>query len=112
MRVRLLHLFGVEQALGGTETRSSECSIDRLLALTTRPVSVSLLLAGVEVNAWNQLQADLLAVLGNVEDLRKVTGILAALDAYPAADRDLRLLFLQLEQVCHLQNGDKERLGV
>ena len=112
VRVRLLYLFGIEKTRWRTEAQRRERRVDGLLPLASRPIRVRVVFLRRQVNAWHELDAHFLSILGHVQHLRQIARILSTLDTHPAAHRHFGVFLLELEQIGHLEDRHQERLRV
>lgn len=110
--VRLADLFGVEVALRRPEGDPAAERAAALFALAAVRSDVHVLLLGVEVDAGQEAERDLVGVFEQVGDLGQVARVLAPADAHPTPADDRRLLLLGPEQVGHLLLRDHEHVGV
>src|ERR1700722_1515986 len=94
--VYLHHLLEVEGSLRWPHSHG---------ACTARPCLFTLptlaLLAGIQVNARDELEPDVFAILCNVHHLRKVTLILTPANTDPAARGDRQILLFDLQEAGH-----------
>jgi len=103
--VRLADLLGVEQALRRAERDRDRRALAALLAVGA---DLTALVLGRQVDARDELDGDDVAVLGRRDDLGEVAGVLAALEADPAAGLEVDALLLGAQEVGHLLEVDEE----